>query len=61
MGGQVYIAKPTAEEIARQREKEAEERASYRALQLYGHVSNGGNSSGHGFNWASMPRLSIWR
>ena len=55
MGGQTWQPKQTAEEIARQREEEAQERAAYRASQLYGLVNNVGNSSGRIINWQTMP------
>ena len=55
MGGQTYVPKQTAEEAAREKQEAADERDAYRARQLFGLVSSGGNSSGRIVDWRNMP------
>jgi hypothetical protein len=55
MGGQVFIPKQTAEEIASKQREEAEQAAQWRKQTLLGHVLSGGSSTGRIINWANMP------
>ena len=57
MGAQVYIAKPTAEEIADKQRKEAERAATWRVqTMLRSAMPSGGN--GPILDWSRMP---TWR